>query len=399
MSGPPRAETGGPPPWALPFSLPVQELDDRVLAAVAGTHAQALAELLITTYGEEIASCSEGLVDLVADWCRVPTSYDTAWDLAFGRVQLALTSGALDPREVAVRVALRLTETGVEGAWRGVIPPSTLRLGHLILPGIESVEVKCAAGRLGATVRAQNGTTVECGRREATGEWVADGVASLPLIGVTRSIYLLGASGLPPADGGEQGFEGVEPVQSIDTATIKGFQGAFEILADGVTNYLGWIERILRGILVSRREEAFRLVSGSADAVPGVIHASYPAGAMDIAEVLVHECAHQYFYLLERVGPLDDGSDPRLYWSPPLRRERPLNRILMAYHALANVWLFYDAVRAVGVDDSGYVDTHESTIADSVAQLDAPLRSNRALTGLGRALYQPLADRVAGLAA
>ena len=70
---------------------------------------------------------------------------------------------------------------------------------------------------------------------------------------------------------------------------------------------------------------------------------------MDIAEVLVHECAHQYFYLLAYVGPYDDGSDERLYWSPPLRRNRPLSRILMAYHALANVRLFYAAVRASGM--------------------------------------------------
>jgi HEXXH motif-containing protein len=76
---------------------------------------------------------------------------------------------------------------------------------------------------------------------------------------------------------------------------------------------------------------------------------------------------------------------------------RPLTRILTAYHALANVRLFYQACREAGVDDGGYLAVNEAVMDDAVAQLDTPLRRNPALTPLGRAMYAPLAERIAAL--
>jgi HEXXH motif-containing protein len=373
-------------------------MDDRLLDVVVGTHSQALADALVKTYRQEISACTTGVVGLITDWCRAPASYETAWDPAFGRAELALTNGALDPREVAVRLALRLTETGREDAWCGVIAPSTFRLGRLILPGAESIQVDCNGGELRVTGRATNGT-FECVRQQATGEWIADGLECLPSVGLERSITLLGASAPIAGDGGEQGFEGVEPVGSFDTAMIQKFQEAFDAVAVGATEYSRWIEVVLRGILVTRCKRTSGTISGSVQPMPGVIQAAYPAGRMEIAEILVHESAHQYFYLLERVGPVDDGSDHTRYWSPPMRKVRPLSRILVAYHALANVRLFYESIRAARIDDGGYVDLYERKLSDTIAQLDAPLRDNPALTRLGRALYEPLARRIAALAA
>jgi HEXXH motif-containing protein len=114
---------------------------------------------------------------------------------------------------------------------------------------------------------------------------------------------------------------------------------------------------------------------------------------MDIAEILVHESSHQYFYLLERLGPVDDGADARRYWSPATGSERPLRRILIAYHAFSNVWLFYQACRASNVG-SDYLATNEPKIRRMITELDAPLRDNPALTALGRALHEPLAERI-----
>jgi HEXXH motif-containing protein len=97
------------------------------------------------------------------------------------------------------------------------------------------------------------------------------------------------------------------------------------------------------------------------------------------------------------VGPVDDASDTTLYWSPPIRRHRPLSRILMAYHALANVMLLYDGVRRqpqADVEDSFYVRANLPDLRAAVQALDEPLRDNPALTALGRGLYQPLADRL-----
>lgn len=385
-----------PTPWALPFGLPVGDLDERVLAALAGTRGQGLVDALITATGDEIESSSRGLVELLGAWSHGQRPFEPAWDIAFGRIEQALTVGGLNVCEVATRVGLRLTETGTEGAWEAEVPVMTAQVGGLMLEAIERVQVDGSPKRRTVTVRRSDGTAVTC-RRQGAGQWEAPGAPRLAVVGVRRSIHLLAASQLPSADGGPQGFDGVQPVASIDDSMVQTFQRAFEILREGAPDYLSWVERVLRAILVCERPESSWIVSGSASMLPGVVHVSYPAEAMDIADALVHECAHQHFYLLEHVGPFDDGSDERLYWSPPVRRDRPLSKILMAYHAFANVRLFYEAVRASGVDEEGYVKRHEQRLTDTVAQLDAPLRANRTLTDLGRTLYYPLATRVAAL--
>lgn len=63
----------------------------------------------------------------------------------------------------------------------------------------------------------------------------------------------------------------------------------------------------------------------------------YPHAAIDIAGTLVPESSHQYFYLLEKIGAIDDGSDQQLYYSPATRVDRPISRLPMAFHAFVNV--------------------------------------------------------------
>lgn len=381
--------------WALPFATPVPGLDERILDALAGTKAQGLVDALIAVRSDEIESSSRGLVDFLREWSSGPASFEPAWDVAFGRLEWLLALGGLDASEVAVRVALRLVETGASGVWDADVPAMTARLGGNVLEKFVHVDVQRSSN--GPIVRARrcDGPDLTCSWRQGANAWDAPGASKLASVGVRRPIDLLASSSLPPASDDPQGFEGVRPVRSIDATTVRTFARAFEILREVGADYLDWVERVLRVILVCERPESSWMVSGSAAMLPGVVHVSYPAGAMDMADALVHECAHQNFYLLEHLDAFDDGTDDRLYWSAPVRRERPLSKILMAYHAFANVLLFYDALRVAGADDEGYVDRHERRLVDLVAQLDAPLRENCALTELGRMLYTSLADRLA----
>jgi HEXXH motif-containing protein len=131
-----------------------------------------------------------------------------------------------------------------------------------------------------------------------------------------------------------------------------------------------------------------------AGAVPGMAVDQVADRLMEIAEMLVDKCTHQYLYVLQRVGTLDDGSDDRLCCSP-IRMKRSLSKILIAYHALANVRFFYDRARSGGREDElEYVDANQPAITGALANLDAPLRDNAALTELGRGLYEPLAHRL-----
>src|SRR4030095_1007542 len=92
---------------------------------------------------------------------------------------------------------------------------------------------------------------------------------------------------------------------------------------------------------------------------PGTIGASLPASALSIGETLVHEASHQMANIRKRLGPLDDGSDDRGYFSPVKQTERPVDAILIAYHAFANVVLFYRACLASGVEDVAHCCRNE----------------------------------------
>src|SRR6185312_15271355 len=93
------------------------------------------------------------------------------------------------------------------------------------------------------------------------------------------------------------------------------------------------------------------LCSGSSASEPGRCHMSVRAGQVKLAEMLVHEATHQYYYLVTRLGPVDDGTDSTLYYSPVKNCYRPLAYILIAYHAFANVLLFSQRCLDAGYDD------------------------------------------------
>jgi HEXXH motif-containing protein len=98
--------------------------------------------------------------------------------------------------------------------------------------------------------------------------------------------------------------------------------------------------------------------------------------------------------LLNRLGEFDDGSDPALYYSPIRHTGRPIRWILIAYHAFANVLLFYRCCAANGLDKDPYCRLNEKVLVPQLEQLEGALRKSRALTPLGRALWEPLAAKI-----
>jgi HEXXH motif-containing protein len=129
--------------------------------------------------------------------------------------------------------------------------------------------------------------------------------------------------------------------------------------------------------------------SGSYETRHGFIHASALASIPSSAEMAVHESAHQYFLLISRLGPVEDGTDGTLYYSPLVEKKRPLNRILFAFHACANIFAFYRLCQAAGSPHQEYFSRNENVVLDQMKQLGAPLLGNPALTSLGRSLLEP----------
>lgn len=371
--------------WARTFSLPADLPDPRLLGTITAMSARGVLTELLSRHGDDLRGRSDGLVELLGSCGDGALTFDQTWHSAFGQAETALITGQ-DVLGAAVRVALTLTESGHGGDWWASTEPSVFCFGPAVLDDVRRVEVRASGDT--ATVHVQRrGAEVVCSGRDGT--WTLPRtVSSLPTVGRVRFLTGLAA---PPEEFGEPAFPGIRPMPSLDTRIVDHFRRAFDLLDE--LGYLPWVELVLREILVSAKDPQTRIMSGSSPTLPGMIHITSPASLLDTADTLVHESAHQYFNLLNRVGDVDDGSDRDLYWSPPVRTERPLSKILIAYHAFANVELFYRAVIEAGRDPDGSVARCLPDVADMVDQLDGPLRENPALTALGRALYEPLATR------
>lgn len=180
----------------------------------------------------------------------------------------------------------------------------------------------------------------------------------------------------------------------VVTCTI---QEAIDLLVEHVPIYGPWVERSLKRLaIVEGIEENFE-VSRSDTSLPGLVHISHPTDLAGIAEALVHECSHQHYHLLQFIDPLVNGKDEKLYPSPVKLAERSLERLLIAFHAVANMWVFFQRLvpsisdRRVRQNSMGRIQKIEAMIPT----LLKPLRETDGLTDAGRAIFEPLAEQLA----
>lgn len=401
---PPRNRPTRVPAWTDTFSLPTDPAPEALFDTIVSAYDSGVATWLLNQHGSRIDAASDGLARDIRQGLDTPLPAQAGWDHAFGRAHLALKEGRVDPLDAAVRIGLCLLHAGRPACWTARLPATTLLIGHLAVEGVVAVDAQ-GEHNGSATVRLHRSgmLPIECRRESPQAPWrftsptVPDHAHALQHVGHLRHVLLLTRSALPLQQPGGEVFQACNPVESLTPDMLLSLHAGFDALQRNAPQYLPWVERVLKGLVVCPLQAQFRQVSGSWEDVPGYVHVSSPHPGIDVAEIMVHESAHQYFYMLQQVGPLDDASDTTLYWSPPIRRHRPLSRILMAYHALANVMLLYDGVRRqpqADVEDSFYVRANLPDLRAAVQALDEPLRDNPALTALGRGLYQPLAERL-----
>jgi HEXXH motif-containing protein len=235
-----------------------------------------------------------------------------------------------------------------------------------------------------------NGAPGESVFQRDDGGWRGSGVNPLPQFGTNGSrITLLSRDALAWED-----FAEWLPlaVDAVSPEMAAAWQETLSFMEWHAAAYVPWVQRFLPDI--AHLDEADYLWSGSSGSRAGLIHASVHYQPAPLAEILVHEGTHQYYHLLGQLGPVDDGTDTTLYYLPAAGMNRPLHRIVLAYHALANVLLFYRLCRANEAVDDGYCGRNEAKLAPQIEQLEAPLRDNPVFTAVGRGLCEPLIERV-----
>ncbi len=381
-----------PKPQSLAgFAGPMHSLSQPFCESVTGEYAKAYLQLFLDRYAAGMADVSEGLVPLLERGLAVRLPFETVWDVAFANVRSAALAREERSLSEAIHIGavagLRLICGGLRASFAIALDGgSAIRVDRWLVSSVEHLEADGYGNRVRLVFSRIGGRRVTL-RRDAAFRWRSEGVSALPIVHMDRNTCALLPKELWQAlDEGEQ-FEPAEVSAAKAQAALK---RAIALLRVHSPRYLRWVDRVLRGVMACKGS-ANHLRSGSDFNLPGVVQMSFPASAAAHAEMLVHECSHLNYQILTRLGDVDDGSDETLYFSPVKHTGRRIDRILLAFHAFANVMLFYRDCLATGIDDDGYCERNVEATIPQLATLDKALRTTPALTPLGRALYEPLA--------
>jgi hypothetical protein len=210
---------------------------------------------------------------------------------------------------------------------------------------------------------------LECGR-----------LSTFSSIGCFKVLAHHERSAFPPLDS--------QPAQLNGSESVSNLESANDLLSEATPEYAAWITPVVR-YLVLTTPPASGFTSGSDRFNAGVVAMSYPIDVVSVAESLVHEAAHQYYFLLESMDELCDPDHDVLYYSPLRKSKRALNNILLAYHAAANILCFYQLLRARKARYQPEA-AELRRVVDDVETLAAHLSNNSALTDTGRSLFESL---------
>lgn len=369
-----------------------EQVRERLMRAIETTFAQGFARQFVARHSDEFGQCSTGLRTIIEDWSSGATDFESVWATPLTDMYYAAHDDRADPMRAAAGLALHLGSTGMRGRWTAALrQPACLRWEHYLLPEAEEISADHRDGVAQLGLRLPDGCPASAVFTGKHGSWTGEGAELLPGVGDHRLPRLLTSSAVPPGCSLDQDASDAL-VSSISPEILSAFSAAFELIRAYAPEYFPWVRRVVRDILVLRLGEG-SMHSGSNSSWPGLIYMSV-AEPMILAENLVHEASHQYFHLLARIEPVDDGSDTATYFSPVTGRDRPLSAILVAYHAFANVMLFLASCLKDRVEDGGYYAARRKELVPKLSRLEAPIRENPALTATGRALSEPLMKRV-----
>ncbi|MBB4654901.1 HEXXH motif-containing protein [Xanthomonas sp. F14] len=212
-------------------------------------------------------------------------------------------------------------------------------------------------------------------------------------------VELLGSYALVHSQGEwlqyKEPLETMWPLTEDRAGSIEAVDGVLTTLRDSVPEYLLWVLLPIKEITLLHPTDPRKTQSRSSSIFPGNIQITAPSTLPRLLAQLVHECSHQYFHLGQWVGPVTVANAPTAY-SILKNTHRPLDRVLLGYHAFANIYAALMLLRTRTGDMHGSVLDQEIEHAKTSAhQLGSELDSRlEYLTEIGQDLYLPLRTTV-----
>lgn len=286
---------------------------------------------------------------LLADM-RSATGPDVRWwQPEAGATARLLSIG--QPRTAMAQVLFGLHAQGLDGRWSLHLPqPERFSFAGHIFTLDGDVEVACEGGRIDVATP----TSRLWLARRAAG-WDLEAVASADgALGYSEPIFLrfpgfqdrYVQGWIEPAEAGRGDFIVHWPPAPFEdaafvVASARALDDALALLQELGPAYLPWLRALFRGVAASPQRRPGIRQGASHTWHAGVFSCGFPRSEESIAEAIVQEISHQYLLLLSASFPLIEPGETRMYSSSVEGRPRPLDRLLLGFHASANMALYW----------------------------------------------------------
>lgn len=374
-----------------PFASALTPDPEAIIEQVVQAHTAMIIQAFRQRYDRQLSAFSAGLYSLIGSVDQ-NLDFETAWDPALGGLHYAISVDPDSLRSRAVAFALRLHERGHGGEWRAPIEDYTrFHFDRWPLPEGEQIQLESDGKQVRIKILMAGKNTNMTFKKEG-GEWLSSGTPS-PLpeavsgdrrvrIWRRRELWTKEVRFLAEA------VDDSEPEFMADRCGE-----AMALLREDAPIHYAWVERVLRFVAPWKVTSDIRPSgSSSSNLAPGLIGAGNHDHIVSLADTLVHEASHHYFYVALLLGPAHDGSDTNLYFNPFLELDRPIDRILLAYHAFANVLTFCHEATFRG--HAAYLDTRVPQLVRGLKIMEKSLSASMALTPNGRVLLEELRGQI-----
>lgn len=376
------------------FSCPLEPFNEFLAQTIASEYARSVLGVFVERFAQVLSK--NGLDDLFSSLLNADLPLELAWSSDLGNLYKATRLGDEDhAMKNAAAFALMAGAKGFCGEWQlELSKPTKLFWGDWALPGCDKLSVISSDAKASIKLSLDGDQTQVSFERSLDG-WECQTPARagcLPSFGSGRHRLVL----LPRYAALDSGFfrdvdDAATALETFSPGLIETLTQALDLLEEHLPHYFDWVVRIIRRVAVLHSAPNV-LYSGNRENQYGTIHISDNFRVLSLAEMLIHEASHQYLELLNKLGPTGDPGHTELYYSPVTQCDRPLHKILLAYHAFANVMLFYRGVAECGLADSCFAN-FQNVLNDELRQLEQPLLESDAILPIGRALMEPLIER------
>ena len=155
-------------------------------------------------------------------------------------------------------------------------------------------------------------------------------------------------------------------------------QQSFNILSEVSPEYHLWVILNLREVLPLKRLNPNGTLSGTSLLLPGHIAITNRASVVETINMLVHETSHLFFHILHLSIPLVDNNAPA-HFSILKNTTRPLQNILLGYHAFVNVYIVLSMLKSSQFKEAldNELSKNLEHVLKYLQQLEAALNQNK----------------------